>query len=93
MTARPSRTPLPHESDPVHHELTPFSVQDLPVSLWVTIRHAPDGAWRARLRFVTPESPDRETAEIFCADSEPELWRAVRTLGRHHLRALYLSLV
>jgi hypothetical protein len=44
------------------------------------------------LRFIDPELVARETAEIFCAESEPELWESVRSLPEHHLRALYLSL-
>jgi hypothetical protein len=48
--------------------------------------------WRARLLFLEPDGELRETVEIFCAPSEPELWEAVRTLPGHHLRALYQSL-
>jgi hypothetical protein len=92
MTARPNRTSLPQDREPVQHELDPLRILESLVAIHLTVRRSTDGAWRGRLRFATPEAPDRETAEIFCADSEEELWRSVRSLGRHYLRALYLSL-
>lgn len=92
MTAQPNRTRLPQEREQVQHELPPVRVQDVLVGLCLTLRHTEDGAWRGRLRFIPPDGAERETAEIFCAGSESELWRAVHTLGDHHLRALYLSL-
>jgi len=45
------------------------------------------------LRFADPDSTrERETAEIFCAESEADLWESVRELRDHHLRDLYRSL-
>lgn len=92
MTARPNRTPLPQGWEPVQHELAPVRVFDAEVAVRLTVRRSADGAWRGQLHFGPPEGPTRETAEIFCADSEADFWRAVRALGEHHLRALYLSL-
>ena len=92
MTARPNRSSLSQDWEPVQHELEPVRVQQAEVAVRLTVRHTADGTWRGSLRFTRPDLPDRETAEIFCAESEVELWRAVRTLGEHHLRALYLSL-
>ena len=34
----------------------------------------------------------RETAEIFCGDSEDELWHGVQRLREHHFRDLFRSL-
>ena len=92
MTARPDRTSMAQQWEPVQHELPFIRVMAAPVGVVLTLRHSPDGAWRGRLRFTTADAPDRETAEIFCAETETELWRSVRTLGEHQLRALYLSL-
>ncbi|HEU5041616.1 MAG TPA: hypothetical protein VFT84_12375 [Gemmatimonadales bacterium] len=92
MTARPGRTSLPQEWEPVRHELAPLRILESTVEVELTVRHAPDGAWRGHLRFVTPEGAERITAEIFRADSEAELWHSVRTLGEHYLRALFHSL-
>jgi hypothetical protein len=59
----------------------------------LTLRHADDGAWRGRLRFIDPASSrERETAEILCGDSEADVWASVRELRDHHLRDLYRSL-
>ena len=92
MRARPDPTWRPAEEESVEHELEPVRIADQLVNLQLTVRHAADGAWRGRLRFHSPGTPDRETAEIFCATSEADLWQSVRALGTHHLRALYLSL-
>jgi hypothetical protein len=92
MTARPDRTSLPRALEATHHELEPVRVHGRLVGVRLTVRHAADGAWRGHLRFSAPGALDRETAEIFCADSEADLWRAVRSLGEHHLHALYQSL-
>ena len=92
MTAQPGRIPGPQEGEPVEHALDPLPIGTRTVGVRLLLRRAPDGAWRGRLRFVSPGGREPETADIFCAASESELWRAVRALGTHHLRALYLSL-
>jgi hypothetical protein len=92
MTARPDRTSLAQEWDPVQHELPPVRIHNADIAVRLTVRRSADGAWRGHLSFSPPGGPVRDTAEIFCADSEAEFWRAVRALGGHHLRALYLSL-
>ena len=92
MTARPNRTPLPQDREPVQHELAPVRVHETDIAVRLTVRRSADGAWRGQLHFRPPDGPDRGTAEIFCADSEADFWRAVHALGEHHLRALYLSL-
>ena len=92
MTARPNRTSLPHQGEPIPSELPPLRVQDIPVAVDAVVRQAPDGTWRGLLRFTPPDAPARTTAEIFRADTEADLWHSIRTLGEHYLRALYTSL-
>jgi hypothetical protein len=92
MTAQPYRFGPAAARDPVVHELPPLRLSDQLIAIHLKVRREDDGTWRARLRFIDPELVARETAEIFCADSEPQLWESVRTLPQHHLRALYLSL-
>jgi len=93
MTAQPYRSGPIAVRDPVVHELPPLRLSDQLIAIHLTVRRDDDGTWRARLRFIDPELVARETAEIFCRGSEPELWESVRSLPEHHLRALYLSLV
>jgi len=89
-TARPpSRDPR----EPVQHELDAIRFAGQVVLLSLILRHADDGAWRARIRFLDSDSGrERETAEIFCAESESDLWESVRELRDHHVRDLYRSL-
>lgn len=85
----PTRDPR----EPVQHELDPFRCFGLLVQLSLILRRADDRAWRGRLHFVDAESGrERETAEIFFAESEGELWASVRDLRDHHIRDLYRSL-
>jgi hypothetical protein len=92
MTAQSSRPRLPQEGEPIEHELDPLRVAAHSVGVRLVLRQAADGAWRGRLRFLGASGRECETADIFCAPSESELWRSVRSLGTHHVRALYLSL-
>ena len=92
MTARPYRFGAPAAREPVVHELPPLRFPDRLIAVNLSFRCDEEGAWRARLLFLEPDGGMRETAEIFCAPSEAELWEAVRTLPGHHLRALYQSL-
>jgi hypothetical protein len=92
MTARPSRFTGSPSTGPALHELPPLRVFDQLITLLLSVRRDDHGAWRARLHFIDAEARERETAEIFCGASEPELWQSVRGLHDHHLRALYLSL-
>jgi hypothetical protein len=85
--------PVRDPREPVQHELDPFRSSGQLVQLSLIIRRTDDGAWRGRLRFTDPESSrELETAEIFYAASEGDLWGAVRDLRDHHLRDLYRSL-
>jgi hypothetical protein len=93
MTAQPYRFGPAAPREPVVHELPTLRLPDQVISIHLTVRRDDDGIWRARLRFIDPGLVARETAEIFCGGSEPELWDSVRSLPEHHLRALYLSLV
>jgi hypothetical protein len=87
------RPPTRDPREPVHHELDAIRVAGQVVLLSLILRRADDGAWRARLRFLDSDSGrERETAEIFCAESEAELWESVRELRDFHLRDLYRSL-
>ena len=93
MTARPYRVGAPPVREPVLHELPPLRTPDQLIAVHLSLRCDDLGAWRARLLFTEFTGDTRETAEIFCAPSESELWEAVHTLPGHHLRALYQSLV
>jgi hypothetical protein len=97
MTAQPYRPgplaahdPVGHE--PVVHELAPLPLADQLIGVHLLLRRDGSGTWRARLRYIDATLEPRETAEIFCGGSEPELWESVHCLPQHHLRALYLSL-
>ena len=91
MTAQAHRSHAPDPREPTLHELPPLRVADQMIAICLTVRWA-EGAWRGRLRFTPPGGRERETAEIFCGTSQEELWRAVGSIGNHHLRALYQSL-
>jgi hypothetical protein len=93
MTAQPFRFGPTAARDPVVHDLPALHLSDRTIAIHLLVRRADDGAWRARLRFTDPGQDTHDTAEIFCAESEPELWEAVRSLPEHHVRALYLSLI
>lgn len=85
--------PVRDPREPVQHALDPFLWSGQLVQLCLIIRRTDDGAWRGRFRFVEPDSSrELETAEIFCAGSESELWGSVRGLRDHHIRDLYRSL-
>ena len=87
------RPPARDPREPVHHELDAIRFAGHLVHLRLILRRADDGAWRGRLRFADPDSTrERETADIFCAESEADLWKSVRELRDHHLRDLYRSL-
>jgi len=92
MTAQPYRFSDPLAQEPVLHELPPLNVADRRITLQLSVRRDDYGDLRARLLFLEPGHSTRETAEIFCAATETELWQAVRRLNEHHLRALFLSL-
>lgn len=85
----PTRDPR----EPVRHGLDPFLCSGQLIQLTLILRQTDDGAWRGRFRFVESDSGrELETAEIFCAGSEGELWASVRDLRDHHIRDLYRSL-
>lgn len=96
MPAQPARQPLREPRAPSVHELPPFRYEGLTVEVRAAVLRGDDGVWRGRLHFLGgADGPDvdRNTAEIFCAASEAELWQSVRGLGVHHLRDLYRSLL
>jgi hypothetical protein len=93
MTAQPHRPYTPDHRESVLHELQPLRLANQSIPLRLSIRRSDDGAWCGRLHFIAPDCRERETAEIFRAESEAELWQAVRGLRDHHIRALYQSLV
>jgi hypothetical protein len=87
------RPPTRDPREPVQHELDSIRCAGQVVHLSLIVRRADDGAWRGRLRFIDPDSSqERETVEIFCAESEADLWESVHELRAHHLRDLYRSL-
>jgi hypothetical protein len=79
MTAQPHRPYTPDPREPVLHELQPLRLANQSIPLRLSVRRSDDGAWCG--------------SEIFRAESEAELWQAVRGLRDHHIRALYQSLV
>ena len=86
--------PTRDSREPTQHHLDPVRVAGQTIRLSLFIRRDSDGVWRGRLRFVDPYDPGRQltTAEIFCGESEEELWLAVHRLRDHHIRDLYRSL-
>jgi len=94
MTAQTLRHHPSDPREPVLHELPSLRFDGTQLSLTLSIRHAEDGMWRGRLLFAEPGSgATRETAEIFCATTQQDLWQSVRDLREHHLRDLYRSLL
>jgi hypothetical protein len=94
MPAQPARHHLPDVRDAVVHDLSPirFDGQDIVVRL--AVRQTPDSIFRGRVLFGAPDTEfERTTAEIFCAETEQDLWLSVRDLREHHLRDLYRSLL
>ena len=94
MNQQSVRTPARDPREPVSHLLDPLRVGDAEIAVSLTVRLAEDGAWRGRLSFMDAREPNsiRDTAEIFCAQSEDELWSGVQRLREHHFRDLYRSL-
>ena len=94
MPANPVRYGAPDPADPVEHDLPPIRHDGEEVAVRLRIRRAEDGTWRARLIFGSGEGDVApSTAEIFCAESENDLWQAVRDLRDHHFRDLHRSIV
>ncbi len=94
MPANQVRYNVPDHAEPTEHELPPATIAGEEVMLRLRIRRAEDGTWRARLIFGSGELGSApSTAEIFCAESENDLWQAVRDLRDHHIRDLYRSIV
>jgi hypothetical protein len=94
MPANPVRYGAPDPAEPIEHELPTALIAGDEVMLRLRVRRAEDGTWRARLIFGSGDSETAaSTAEIFCAESENDLWQAVRDLRDHHIRDLYRSIV
>ena len=93
MALQTVRPPTRDAREPTQHPLDPVRVAGQTIHLSLTIRRDGDGVWRGRLHFVDTYDPLRSlsTAEIFCGDSEEELWQAVHRLRDHHIRDLYRS--
>ncbi|HEU4763409.1 MAG TPA: hypothetical protein VFS28_02065 [Gemmatimonadales bacterium] len=94
MPLQPARPYARDPHEPVLHELPPFRFEGVVVEVRAAVIRGEDGIWRGRLRFRSEGEGEAEleTAEIFCAVTEPELWQSVRGLGSHHIRDLYRSL-
>ncbi|MEJ2239085.1 MAG: hypothetical protein P8X82_12365 [Gemmatimonadales bacterium] len=93
MPANPVRYGTPDPAEPVVHDLPPMRYGGEQVPLRLQVRRADDGTWRAKLVFGLGElDAAPATAEIFCAESENDLWQSVRDLRDHHFRDLYRSL-
>jgi hypothetical protein len=94
MAVQTVRSPTREIREPTQHQLEPVRVAGQTIHLSLSIRRDADGVWRGRLHFADAYDPARDltTAEIFCGDSEEELWLAVRRLRDHHIRDLYRSL-
>lgn len=81
-------TPNPHE--PVIHDLPPMRFGTELIAVQLELRRSEDGIWRGRLLFGEGAVA---TTEIFCAQTETDLWEAVQGLREHHLRDLYRSVL
>ena len=93
MPANSVRYGSPDPAEPVVHELPPLRYGGEEIALRLQLRRAADGTWRGRLLFGLGEcDAAHATAEIFCAQSENDLWQSVRDLRDHHLRDLYRSI-
>ena len=93
MPAKSVRYGTPDPAEPVVHDLPPMRYGGEEVPLQLQVRRADDGAGCARLIFGLRESDAAPaTAEIFCAESESDLWQSVRDLRDHHFRDLYRSI-
>jgi hypothetical protein len=93
MTAPTPRMGAPQPPEgPILHDLPSFRGPRGPVRVQVVLRRDPAGGWRGRLRFSEGEDATlraRETAEIFCAATEHDLWQSVYGLREHHIRDLH----
>ena len=93
MAGNPVRYGAADPAEPVIHDLPPIRYGSEDVESRLLVRRAEDGTWRARLIFGPGDSDSAfSTAEIFCAETENDLWQAVRDLRDHHLRDLYRSI-
>lgn len=94
MNLQSVRMPARDPREPLSHELQPLQLPGRMVGVTLAVRLADDGAWRGRLRFSgAGDDPDeRETAEIFCGETEDDLWQSVQRLREHHFRDLFRSL-
>lgn len=92
MPGNPVRYGASNPNEPVLHELAPLRYGDQEVGVRVEVRRGEDGVWRGRLLFGDSDGgASAQTAEIFCAASEQDLWESVYGLRDHHLRDLYRS--
>ncbi len=92
MAGYPVRYGPADPTEPIIHELPPLKYEGELVPVRLVVRRGEDNTWRARMLFGQQEDDAPSTAEIFCADSEQDLWEAVYSLREHHLRDLYRSL-
>jgi hypothetical protein len=94
MSGNAARFGAPSPSDPVLHELPPLQIADALVAVRLELRRSDDGVWRGRLIFgETDHGPIAATGEIFCAETETDLWESVHHLRANHLKDLYRSVV
>ena len=94
MTAQTLRHHAHDPREPVTHELPSLRFDGAQLLVKLSVRQAEDGMWRGRLQFADAgNGVEREPAEIFCAQSQQDLWQSVRDLREHHLRDLYRSLL
>ena len=88
MAGSPVRYGAPNPHEPAVHDLPPLRYGADVIAVQLEVRRAEDGIWRGRLMFG---ESGVATADIFCAQSETDLWEAVQGLRDHHLRDLYRS--
>ena len=93
MPGSPVRYGSTNPAEPALHELPPLTWGEESVPVHLEMRRTDDGIWRGRLLFgpVEEGASAQATADIFCAESEADLWQCVQDIRHHHLRDLYRS--
>lgn len=95
MSRHSARMAARDPRDPLVHELSSFRYDGAEIAVSLHVRCDERGTWRGRLSFqaASAETDPRTTAEIFCAQTERDVWSAAQRLGEFHVRDLYRSVL